>query len=195
MTFLKKNNIYLSNYESLYEQYFKDKFSIDNLIKFKRLDDKFVLNLNYNITFSDMVADSNFLYLCINCDVIKYKILKINLEKGKVFLDITLTEEISTTGNMIKLLIDNKIEELIIFSIGKQNKLSNLYFYNKYNLTFKETKKIQLSFSESEIIQGLFTSISKFYISTSLNLYLLTLIFVKFHLYLLNNIVYLIKLT
>ena len=48
-----------------------------------------------------MVADSNFLYLCINCDVIKYKILKINLEKGKVFLDITLTEEISTTGNMI----------------------------------------------------------------------------------------------
>ena len=53
------------------------------------------------MTFSDMVADSNFLYLCINCDVIKYKILKINLEKGKVFLDITLTEEISTTGNMI----------------------------------------------------------------------------------------------
>ena len=168
---LKKNNICLSNYESLYEQYFKDKFSIDNLIKFKRLDDKFVLNLNYNITFSDMVADSNFLYLCINCDVIKYKILKINLEKGKVFLDTTLTEEISTTGNMIKLLIDNKTEELIIFSIGKQNKLSNLYFYDKYNLSLKETKKIQLSFSESEIIQGLFTSISKFYISTSLNLY------------------------
>ena len=40
---LKKNNICLSNYESLYEQYFKDKFSIDNLIKFKRLDDKFEL--------------------------------------------------------------------------------------------------------------------------------------------------------
>ncbi len=169
---LKNNNICLNNYESLYEQHFKDKFIIENLIKFNNTDDKISLNLNYNITYLDMTADSNFLYLCINSDVIKYKILKINLQKKKIFLDTTLTEEISTTGNMIKLLIDKKTEELIIFSIGKQNNRgSNLYIYDKNNLTLKEIKKIQLSFSESEIIQGLFTSISKFYISTSLNLY------------------------
>ena len=39
---LKKNNICLNNYESLYEQHFKDKFTIENLIKFKNSDDKII---------------------------------------------------------------------------------------------------------------------------------------------------------
>ena len=170
---LQKNNIFLNNYKSLYDQHFKKKFSIENLIKFNNSEDIIVLNLTNNITFSDMTADSNYLYLCINCDI-KYKILKINLQKKKFFLESVLKDEISTTGNMIKLLIDNKNEELIIFSIEKENKNSYLYFYDKNNLTLKKTKTIKIPFSYSkseEIIQGIFTSISKFFIYTTLNIY------------------------
>ena len=79
-----------------------------------------------------------------------YKILKINLQKKKFFLESVLKDEISTTGNMIKLLIDDKNEELIIFSIEKENKNSYLYFYDKNNLTLKKTKTIKIPFSYSK---------------------------------------------
>ena len=54
---------------------------------------------------------------------------------------------------MIKLLIDNKNEELIILSIEKENKNSYLYFYDKNNLTLKKTKKFNYHFLNQKLFK------------------------------------------
>ena len=168
---LKKYNICLGNYKTLYKQHFKDKFKITNLIQFTKLNEKIIQNFTYDIVFCEMTADSDFLYLCINCDIIKFKILKINLQNEKIFLDKLISEELTTKRNMIKLLINNKTEELIIFSILKETKKVNLYFYDKNTLTLKNEKEVNIKFDEKETILNLFSSESRFYIYTSLNLY------------------------